>query len=757
MQVVCDYNQCTSCLACKSVCPVNAINIKENEKGFFYPVINQDICIDCNRCRKICPILNDNVNFNEPIRVYAGWIQDAVNRHYSTSGGAAFALSKMIIEQGGAVCGCRWFIDHAEHIIVENENELRQLQGSKYAYSNVGDTYERIKDLLNADRLVLFIGTGCQVAGLNAFLNKPYQKLLTVDVLCHGIPSQKALTERIHLIENESGKKVLDMRFKDKKEDQMHTFCKFTFADGGEESCPVLHDPFFRGFDSNYLLRPNCFRCRYAQSKRVSDITLADYWGYSPRTFKFLKYHDGVSLILANTQKGLNSILGLRGFKLEESTYEKAKLGNRNLNGPQIAPDNYDLFWDEYMAGQPFEKLADKYFPKRIIPPVNHRTSFKTFFKVLFGEQTMINVKNYFRKYFRWLYGPFVDAKRKRDRGIKAHAECELFEKKNPVAKCIFYFGVTDHSNLGDLAQRYCITNWIKENYPDYELIMVRSDVIVNPHLTKRFFNHLNKIYKKNDVIVFQSGYCTQDLGGNHPLMHRLVCEYMPEARILMMPQTIFFQHEKNKRICAENHNKAKNMLFLARDFVSNDIAREMFPDIRVMAYPDIVTTLIGTLQFDNIRAGVCLCTRDDEEKLYTKNEIDKLASCFETDGIVVYQKDTQSIQTVEELIRNLNYYIESEIESYSHYKVTITDRYHGTIFSLCAGTPVIILKTTDHKVTTGAEWFKGVYDNYVYVANDLEDAYQRAKEIMNKNLDHRLRPYFKTEYYDKLKEIFEK
>ena len=105
--------------------------------------------------------------------------------------------------------------------------------------------------------------------------------------------------------------------------------------------------------------------------------------------------------------------------------------------------------------------------------------------------------------------------------------------------------------------------------------------------------------------------------------------------------------------------------------------------------------------------------------------------------------------------MRNLKYYIESEIETYSNYQVTITDRYHGTIFSLCAGTPVIILKTTDHKVTTGADWFKGVYDDYVYVAEDLDDAFHKAKEILTKNLNHQLKPYFKTEYYDKLKSLF--
>ncbi len=363
---------------------------------------------------------------------------------------------------------------------------------------------------------------------------------------------------------------------------------------------------------------------------------------------------------------------------------------------------------------------------------------------------------NSIKSLFRWIYVPIINALGKWCKYQDEIAKCKQFEVMKSGKDHVFYFGITIHPNLGDLAQRYCITKWIRENYPDYELVMVESDVIVNPKLTKRFFKHLRQIYGKNDLIVFQSGYCTQDLGGNHPLMHRMVIDYMPNAKILMMPQTIYFRHKENKRICAENHNKAKNMLFLTRDYVSFAMAKEMFPDIRVKAYPDIVTTLIGTLNYNNPRNGVCLCTRNDGEKLYSKEEIDALEEKFISSGIKVFQKDTQASQTVEELVCNLQKYIETEIESYSRFEVTITDRYHGTIFSLCAGTPVIIIKTNDHKVITGADWFKGVYDEYVYVADDLDDAFEISQQVISKDVNHNLAPYFKTEYYDKLRVLFE-
>lgn len=317
----------------------------------------------------------------------------------------------------------------------------------------------------------------------------------------------------------------------------------------------------------------------------------------------------------------------------------------------------------------------------------------------------------------------------------------------------VFYLGITLHSNLGDMAQHYCINKWIDEHYADYEVFKFEARTVVSAE--SGFIAKLKEIYTDKDVIIFQSGYTTQDLGGVHELMHRMIIDALPQAHILMMPQTIFFQHEKNRQRCAENHRKASRMLFLARDMVSYKQALDMFQGVRVEAFPDIVTTLIGTLNYNNKREGVCLCRRNDGEKYYSDRELSLLVDKIEkTDRVVI--TDT-SIKTHYLKIRNnLQYYIEREIEKFSHYKVTITDRYHGTIFSLAAGTPVIIVKTTDHKVTTGADWFKGIYDDYVYVADDLSDAYRLYQEVVSKNLSHTMQPHMKEIYYDKLKSLFD-
>lgn len=318
----------------------------------------------------------------------------------------------------------------------------------------------------------------------------------------------------------------------------------------------------------------------------------------------------------------------------------------------------------------------------------------------------------------------------------------------------VFYIGIPAHANLGDLAQGVCIKRWIRKHYPEWQLIEIETNALVNTHFS--LLKMLKSTYRDGDIIIFQSGYTTTDLGGFADEMHCQVIKALPEAKILMMPQTIFFERENRRKRTAQIYNSNPNMLFLARDKVSYEMALSMFPDLTVMLYPDIVTTLIGTKFYTSARDGILFCCRDDSEKFYSDAEINNLMEQCSAYAQVQRTDTTKSVDR-KNIIKNASDYILAEIEQFSHYKVIITDRYHGTIFSLIAGTPVIIIKTTDHKVTTGAEWFKGIYDDYVYVSESLDEAAALARQIYNREFSHRLPAYFEAEYYDKLPDVFKK
>lgn len=334
---------------------------------------------------------------------------------------------------------------------------------------------------------------------------------------------------------------------------------------------------------------------------------------------------------------------------------------------------------------------------------------------------------------------------------IKTIIKLKKFERKGKV---IFYLGIPAHSNLGDLAQGMCIRRWLKKHYQERQVLEMETNALVNTPFS--LLNKLAELYKSGDMIVFQSGYTTTDLGGFADEMHRAVMKVLPNAEMLMLPQTIFFKSKDNEKRTAECYNSMKHMLFLARDRISFGMAKQMFPDIPVMQFPDIVTTLIGNYSFNYSRDGIMFCCCDDGEKYYSDEEISLLMNKCER-LCKVAKTDTTKVGKTADIVRNAEHYIMNEIDTYAHYKAVVTDRYHGTILSLAAGTPVIIIKTTDHKVTTGAEWFKGVYDDYVYVADSLDGAYEIAKSVLNKELTNKLPPYFETNYYDKLPEIFSK
>ncbi len=357
-------------------------------------------------------------------------------------------------------------------------------------------------------------------------------------------------------------------------------------------------------------------------------------------------------------------------------------------------------------------------------------------------------LKKLIKRILRPLYHRFLKVKEEWRLRADTMRLCKIRGKTKPK---IFYFGIVEHSNMGDIAQYYCIERWISENFSNVPVYEFAATTVVNEKYG--FLDKLQKLLGSDDIIIFQSGYTTQDLGGVHDLMHRMVIERFPDARIIMMPQTVFFRSEERRELTAITYNLATNMLFLARDRVSFEAAKEMFPDVSVRQFPDIVTTLIGTYSFSSPRSGILLCCRDDGEKLYTDNEISELKS-----RLSALQKTELTDTTINvpfsEIKKDIGHFLELEIERYSKYRLIITDRYHGTIFSLIANTPVVVLKTNDHKVTTGVQWFENVYEGGVYLAMSLDEAYLLAEQILGREKDHSHAPYFKEAYYDGLKSM---
>lgn len=296
-------NLCTGCSACLNICPNNVITMDYSKEGFYCPTIDYQNCTNCGLCDKTCPQLNEIKRNNSAIKCFAAICSDDI-RVNSASGGVFASYATSFIENGGFVCGASFSKNYkkVEHIIINKIEDLILLQNSKYVQSYIGSSLKKIKDLLEKGHKVLFGGTPCQVAGLLKYLDKDYKNLLTVDIVCYGIPSP--LVWEKFLDEKCNRDKIKKVSFRNKTLG-WHNSYKFELKSSSQNfSEDISENLYFRAFFDNLIVNKACYDCKYTNLQRVGDITLGDFWGIENYD-KSLDDNKGTSLILLNTPKGI--------------------------------------------------------------------------------------------------------------------------------------------------------------------------------------------------------------------------------------------------------------------------------------------------------------------------------------------------------------------------------------------------------------------------------------------------------------------
>lgn len=378
--MLCEMKKCTGCQACVNICLKECIIMKNTYEGFLFPKISQTICISCKRCEQVCPIIAPPKLSVHTIG-YAMKNKNANERNQSTSGGVFPLLAEYVLEKEGIVFGAAYDSDFSvRHIGVSDKEHLLFLQGAKYVQSVIGTSFLEVKRELVSGHLVLFSGTPCQCAGLKSFLGKEYSNLITVDIICHGVPSPKVWQAYIDYRSKKENNGVrpqkINMRSKVSGWSRYGYSTEFDYGNAKVTRIHNSQDLFMQAFIGNICLRNSCSNCKSKGVERCTDFTLGDYWGIWNQHPEF-DDNKGTSVVFVHSQKGQEILEQLRDkidcleVKLEDAYKENGSLVNSSK--PHSGREEFLA----QVTAENFEELVKKYFPQESIQRLGLLTRIK--------------------------------------------------------------------------------------------------------------------------------------------------------------------------------------------------------------------------------------------------------------------------------------------------------------------------------------------------------------------------------------------
>lgn len=354
-----EKEMCTGCFACASACPMNCIIMKEDKEGFFYPSINTEKCIECGVCKEVCPaIVSKDYSGNSV--AYAAINKNLEQRLASSSGGIFILLAESVIAQNGVVFGAK--LDdrfQVVHCYAEDLKGVKEFQGSKYVQSKIGNTYIEARQFLEEGKIVLYSGTPCQIEGLKTYLGKEYDNLISIDIICHGVPSPKVWRKYVEFQSQQLGE-IKKVSFRNKSNGWKDFLIRLEFLNGTIYNQKISKDFYMRAFLQNVSLRPSCGKCQYKKLHRTSDITLADFWGVV-NLFPEMDDDKGTSAVIIHSIKGQEVFEALK----EKILFEQVKVEQIAYYNPaMIESVKVSKYRKKYFANLDelcFDMLSDKY------------------------------------------------------------------------------------------------------------------------------------------------------------------------------------------------------------------------------------------------------------------------------------------------------------------------------------------------------------------------------------------------------------
>ena len=301
--LICDHDLCTGCQTCRLVCPLDCISMKRDNQGFIYPEVDTSKCIGCGKCRNACPVSNRVKDDLQIPDCYIAFNRNGQIRESSSSGGVFAEIARCIIEKSGVVFGAA--MNEEQQVFTVACDSMEQVAttcGSKYVQADVGASYKEVASFLKKGTYVLYSGTPCQIGGLYAYLGREYDNLITVDLICHGVPSPRAWAEYTEYLKRKHNSNIKSVSFRCKESGWRKYSLKVVFNSESVFREDVTKNIYLKAFISHLILRPSCYCCSFKQVHRQADISLGDFW--AANMLENLDDDKGISVLLVHSAKG---------------------------------------------------------------------------------------------------------------------------------------------------------------------------------------------------------------------------------------------------------------------------------------------------------------------------------------------------------------------------------------------------------------------------------------------------------------------
>lgn len=292
------------------------------------------------------------------------------------------------------------------------------------------------------------------------------------------------------------------------------------------------------------------------------------------------------------------------------------------------------------------------------------------------------------------------------------------------MSKFIF-MGMPHHGNIGDQAIALAEVELIKKYFPGVETMEFPEK-----YLAESVRKEINRI-DDTDILLMHGGGNIGDTYDVPENSRRAIIQMFPNNKIIVFPQTAHFDSLKVLEKSKEIYNNHKHLAFMAREEKSYVIMKNNFNKCNVYLTPDVVMTMKSVSDYE--RNNALLMFRSDKEKTLSDDCQEQIKEIVERKIGKYALSDMHLGEDVNNICGELREKtVREKFKQLSMYKLVVTDRLHGMIFSAVTQTPCVVFGSYTHKIRESYKWLSNL--EYIDFCEDINQLEEKIDKVISSN-----------------------